>query len=280
MDNAKVKNYILIVLALVNVFLLAIVLTNARQAARAAAARQQALEAVLSDNGIRLADTVSLRQSVPPQLTLRRELSREKDMVKALLGEADVTDLGGNVYSYKGKNGGEAKFRGTGEFTFLLPDGSVARGRDAVQTAKSILSRLGLRCSDAEPAVNQSGSSTALTFTCAWRDTPVFNARVSFYFNAASLCLITGTRPFDTQYSSTSADSAADSVTVLTNFLQSLRSTGDVCREIRGLDIGYFAVSAVSGDCTLHPVWCVQTDSHAYYIDAETGKSETLEAVG
>ena len=37
MDNAKVKNYIILVLLLVNVFLLAIVLTNALQERRATA---------------------------------------------------------------------------------------------------------------------------------------------------------------------------------------------------------------------------------------------------
>ena len=73
MDNAKVKNYIILVLLLVNVFLLGIVLTNALQERRATAERKQALSDVLSQNGIRLADGVELTQSVPAQVTLRRD---------------------------------------------------------------------------------------------------------------------------------------------------------------------------------------------------------------
>lgn len=278
MDNAKIKNYIILVLALVNIFLLAIVLTNARQARRAAADRQQALETVLADNGIRLSKDTDLSDAVLPELTLRRDAARESKMVTALLGDCDFSDLGGNVYSYKGKNGGEAKFRGTGEFTILLDANAVKRGTDVAATARSVLKKLGLRYSGETPEVSSSDGDATVTLSCAWEDMPVYNARVTFYFTASSLALISGTRPFDTQTASAAPGSCPDGITVLMNFLQSVRSTGDLCTEIRGLDMGYFVFPSVSGDCTLQPVWCVRTDSHAYYIDAKTGKSLTLEA--
>ena len=277
MENANIKNYILIVLVLVNAFLLAIVLTNVRQASRAAASRKQALETVLAENSIQLADEVNLKQSVPPQLTLRRDTAREKEMVAALLGEADVSDLGGNVYFYKGKNGGEAKFRGTGEFTILLGDGN-ARGDDAAKTARSLLEKLGLTDSGEVAEVTDDSGNETVTFTCAWNDAPVYNARVSFYFTSTKLRLITGTRPFDVLYESAASASSRDGVTVLMDLLQTLRAAGDACAEIRALDVGYFAGSSVSGDSTLSPTWRVRTDSGTYYIDAVTGKAETLEA--
>ena len=277
MDNARIKNYILIVLALVNVFLLAIVLTNVRQAARAAASRKQALETVLTQNGVTLADGIELAQDVPAQLTLRRDTARETEMVSALLGETDVTDLGGNVYYYKGKNGGEAKFRGTGEFT-ILPAGDIARGSDAVKTAREMLKKLGLTVSSEAAELGGSDGDQTVTLTCAWKDAPVYNARVSFYFTATTLRLITGTRPFDVLYETAAPGACRDGVTVLMDFLQSLRASGGVCSEIRGLDVGYFAGSSVSGDSTLRPTWRVRTESGTYYIDAETGKAQTLEA--
>lgn len=277
MDKAKVKNFIILLLVLVNVFLLAIVLTNVRQARLAAADRKQALVDVLSQNGIRLSDSVELGQSVPPQLTLRRDAEREQKLVSALLGEAKLSDLGGNVYAYTNDTG-EAKFRGTGEFTVLLEDGSVSAGDSAVETARSLLKELGLRAAADGALTNGSGGDATVTLTCAWDDHPVYNARVAFYFSAGQLRRITGTRLFDTLSASAALSDCPDSVTVLMNFLQSVRSTGDVCTEIRALDIGYFMSSSVSGECTLRPVWCVQTDSRAYYIDAATGKSETLEA--
>ena len=123
-----------------------------------------------------------------------------------------------------------------------------------------------------------SGDNEDVTFSCVWSGSTVYNARVTFHFSAGQLCLITGTRLFDTQSARVSLDNCPDGITVLMNFLQSVRSTGDVCTEIRSLELGYFMSSAVSGECTLRPVWCVETDSRAYYIDAETGKSETLDA--
>lgn len=279
MDNAKIKNYIILVLALVNVFLLAIVLTNARQARRAAADRKQALETVLSENGIRLSKDADLSDAVLPELTLRRDAARESKMVTALLGDCNFSDLGGNVYSYRGKNGGEAKFRGTGEFTILLNPNAVGRGANAASTARSVLKKLGLKYSGETPEVSGGSEDTAVTLSCAWEDTPVYNARVTFYFTASGLRLISGTRLFDTQTASAAPGSCPDGITVLMNFLQSIRSTGDVCTEIRNLDMGYFVFSSVSGDCALQPVWCVRTDSHAYYIDAKTGKSLSLETI-
>lgn len=277
MDKAKVKNYVILVLALVNAFLLAIVLTNVRQASRAASSRKQALETVLAENGIKLSEDVVLSQSVPEQLTLRRDSAQEKKMVSALIGEAQMQDLGGNVSFYKGKNGGEAKFRGTGEFT-ILPASSIARGSDAEKTAKDLLGKLGLTCSSEAAECSGSGSDMSVTLTCAWKDTPVYNARVSFYFSSDKLQLITGTRPFDTLTGTSAVSGSPDSVTILMDFLQSLRSSGNLCTEIRALDIAYFTASSVSGDSTLRPTWCVRTDSGSYYIDAAGGKAKTLEA--
>ncbi|MGI5979116.1 MAG: hypothetical protein ACOX66_06405 [Oscillospiraceae bacterium] len=274
MDKAKVKNFIILLLVLVNLFLLAIVLTNVRQARLAAADRKQALIAVLSQNGIRLSEDVDLSQSIPPQFTLRRDAEREQALVSNLIGTAEMNDLGGNVYSYK-SDVGEAKFRGTGEFTVLFSGSGIDSGKDAAATVHELLKKLGLRASD--EAVQTSGSEVTVTLCCAWDDHPVYNARMAFYFSSDRLRLITGTRLFDKQSASAALEDCPDSVTVLMNFLQSVRSTGDVCTEIRGLDIGYFLVSSVSGECSLRPVWCVRTDSRAYYIDAETGKSESLE---
>ena len=147
-----------------------------------------------------------------------------------------------------------------------------------METAKDVLKKLGLKCSGETPELKGGAGNTTVVLTCAWDGTSVYNARVTFYFTASSLNLISGTRPFDKQTAVTAPGNCPDGTTVLMNFLQSVRSTGNVCSEIRGLDIGYFVSSAVSGDCTLRPVWCIRTDSRAYYIDAGTGKSLTLEA--
>ncbi len=279
MDRSIIKNYVLIILALVNVFLLYIVLHNAAEERQAVTYRKVALEKVLSENGISLNNDIVLPDKVPSQVSLKRDSTKEQSNFSALLGNCAVTDQGGNIYHYDGKNG-EAQLQGSGEFKILLNSGVVATGKDPTAAAKATMRKLGIAYSNIEPIVTPAGDSTTVTLYCAFRDTPVYNARIDFYFNGDWLMIISGNRPLDDESPVSASGSYLDSVTVLMKFLESVRQTGDVCSEIDDLEVGYFINSSVSGDCDLKPVWCIKTNSRPYYIDAQTGKAETIESTG
>jgi len=139
------------------------------------------------------------------------------------------------------------------------------------------MKKLGISCSNAEPDVKTDGDSTTVTLYCSYKNTPVYDSRIIFSFYGDSLRIITGKRPLDTESQVSSVESYLDSVTVLMKFLESVRTTGDVCSEINDLEIGYYINPSASGDCTLKPVWRIQTNSRPYYIDAQTGKAVTIE---
>ena len=276
MDKSIIKNFIILLLALVNVFLLYIVLHNSGEEQQAVTNRKEVLEKVLSENGISLNKNIVLPDKVVSQVSLKRDSVKEQTWISALIGNCVATDLGGNIYYYKGSYG-KAQLRGTGEFEIHLNGGVIATGKDPTSVAKATMKMLGMTYSDVEPIVKNDSSNTTVTLYCSWNNTPIYNAQMVFSFTNSSLMIIYGNKPLDSEYQPSSSNSYLDSVTVLMKFLELVRQTGKVCSKIDDLEIGYSLNSSVSGDCTLKPVWLIQTDSGPYYIDAQTGKAVTIE---
>ncbi len=67
----------------------------------------------------------------------------------------------------------------------------------------------------------------------------------------------------------TPAGEAITASTALMRFLEELNQGGYVCSQITDIYAGY-AVSG-SGTLTLSPIWCVETDSYRFAVDAYTG---------
>ena len=278
MDKSKIKNFIIIVLALVNICLIFIVVSSDIEERKIAAYRTETLVNVLSENGITLNPDINLSESIPPLLSLKRDLDTEKHRISALIGSCFREDKGGNCYYYQGSDG-QANFRGTGEFEISMNSGVIATGNDPVATAKATLKKMNIEASDIEPIVVDDGTTITVTLCCSWDGASIYNEKISFVFTPAYLWLINGTRPLDTINSKQSSESYPDSVTILMNFLKFVNDTGSVCSEIKDLKTEYYMYSAVSENCTLRPVWCIETDSGLYYIDAASGEAENVESV-
>ncbi|MEG0875737.1 MAG: hypothetical protein RSD32_08375 [Oscillospiraceae bacterium] len=278
MKKSKIKNFIILLLALVNVFLLIIVVSNAGEAAASRNYRKQAMVEVLSANGIAFNMKGDLPEAVPKEIYLRRDLKNEKKLISALIGDCSAEDQGGNIILYLGEKG-QAGFYGTGYFKISLDGIVIPKGNDAVSSAKSALKRLGISPSNAPPRVRENGDTTNVTISCAYDGCQVYNSEVTFSFNSQRLVIIEGTRPLDTEYSSKAYQKYPDSVTVLMSFLRSIGQTGEVCSEIKDMKLAYSMEIAVSGDCSLRPVWDISTDVGSYYVDALTGKPEKKESV-
>ncbi len=275
MDKSKVKNFILLLLALVNAFLLYLVIIDAQEARRAREFREETLRAVLAERGVSLGEAVEFPESVPPLLTLLRDTSAEEKSLRRLIGGSIPQDQGGNVFFYDGADG-QAKTRGTGEVEILLYAG--ARGKDPLSAAKSAMQKLGLDYSEHDATMTENGQDTLVTLGCAYNGTPIQNARISFYFSGGSLQIISGSKPLDGKHAQQSAEDYPDGVTTLMSFLEYIAQSGKICSEIRDLRIVYYMYSAVSGSCTLRPIWRIGTDAGTYYFDAETLRVEQLES--
>lgn len=270
MDKHKVKNFIIIMLALVNLFLLVIVVSNGVQTASINRQRDEALRQVLLSNGISLDPDVSLDTEPLPEIVLSRDLSRELSSVKSLIGSSDVQDLGGSIIYYSGSSG-RARFRGSGGFELVLDPAVVPQGDDPVSSAVSAMKKLGLSCPYDTARLTENGDSSTVVLGLEYKGAAVFNVSISCYFSGGSLNIVEGQGLFGTVGSRGKTDGLPQAATIMARFLRHLETSGQICTRISSLEVGYFSETSVVDQCSMRPVWCVTTDTGAFYFDGLTG---------
>ena len=122
MEWPKLKNIIILILLLANLFLLAMVGTQERDSARD---REQALTdavSVLERNGIQLDRTHVPDELELTPLAVERDQEAEAALAAAWLGECEFSDLGSGRYAYQSVQGW-AEFRSNGSFSVTFHDG-------------------------------------------------------------------------------------------------------------------------------------------------------------
>lgn len=275
MEKSKVKNLVIIILVLVDLFLMTIVISDAVKANSANRYKTDSVKAVFADNDIIIDDSVDLTDELSEALFLRRDETGEKYRAARLIGDCTTEDLGGNIYRYTGSEG-QATFRGTGEFEIFLLSDAFDVGGDFVAASREVLDILDIEYARGEePAVSVDNGKTTVTLTCAYDGVPIYNAQVRFTYLSDYLKTVSGRKPLDEANGISSSQGAEDSITALMSFLSYVRS-GQLCTEISALDPGYSVQTQVSGDCVLNPVWCITTDTGRYYVDGFTGKTEKI----
>lgn len=269
MEKSKIKNIIILLLVLMNLFLLFIVISNARQTRQSEKLRDEAIRAVLFDSGISIGEG-AFPEFVPSEIILKRDLDREKDMITSLIGRCTVEDLGGNIYLYSGGSN-TVRLSGTGEIDVSFDSGTIYAGGDPTATAISVLAKMGIECKRSDAVFEGDSDSFTITLNCSYDGETVFNSKITCYFNSGRLTLISGRRLLDDVYSKASPENYPDAVTILMNFLAYIKESGEVCTAIREIDSGYYAETAVIGDFRLLPLWRIVTDVGSYYFDGLTG---------
>ena len=265
MDSRKLERIILIILLLLNVFLLSVVLSDAVEARRNASETTASITALLQENGIEVADGAIRLQSAPIPCVLTRDILREGEKVKKLIGDYAPEDVGGNIFFYRGDKG-QALLRGSGEMDVLMDSRAVSVRGSEERTAQRVLRSIGMT------AIPVEGSEDT-EFYCSCEGLPVYNAVLRFDFSGNSLTMISGTRLFD-NLTKSAENNGMDSVSVLLRFIEIVRSEGFICSRIDSVEPGYLMSVTRSGEAELTPVWRIGTDAGALMINAETGKTE------
>ena len=269
MDSRKLERILILILALLNVFLLAVVLSDSAQARRSSAETAAALNALLEENGITAAEGAVRISPAPPKCTLTRDLTQELRLMKQLVGNCQPIDQGGNIWFYAGSKG-QAVLRGSGEMDTLF-EGSVVSSRGGPErTAMRLMRRCGIRTVAADAPAN--GTET-VALCPTLEGIPVYNVVMRFRFMDGRLYMLNGTRIFDVVEKEES-EGLLDSVTVLIRFLEIVRDEGYICSRIESLTPGYVQTVTRSGVAELTPVWRIETDVGALMIDADSGKAE------
>lgn len=263
MDRYRLKNCIILILVLMNLFLLGSLITweGSRHTNQRTAAEQ--LSSLFASDGIILAPDIISSESPPSSQTLIREDTLERQVASALLGnDLARSDQGGGIFTYSSARGA-ALFRSNGSF-----DAAGTLASDGVAFCLSFCRDFGY----AEPnfQLNESNSGS-VTVSRLYDNRSVFNGTITFSVTNGILTGVSGTLlpefsaeiPFDAQPLSAYA--------ALTAFQQLRRETQAVVSVVSDMYLCYEFQSNAAVPMSLVPAWCIVTDTANYYVNCATG---------
>jgi len=262
METSRLKNIIILTLALTNLFLL---VSLARRVSAGYTARQRTEEYLVelfADNGVTLdRDAVSVKQP-PSVLSLTRSTKEEQNLAAFLLGDdLSAQDEGGGIYTYR-SDAGQAQFRSGGSFEVT--------SKISHEDMEAYLHRFcktfgygGLTLS----LRDGSGTAKAVQY-CG--GLPVVNATVAFTVRDGVLIFIAGTHLPDTGTPVSGGGTPLSAVTALTVFLEARRTSGAVLSRVTDASLCYELQSTAATPMTLTPAWRIETDTVKYYVNCLT----------
>lgn len=266
MERSRLKNVIILILVLANLFLLSSLF--ARKSAETAS-RQRATEqlvALFETDNIHLDPGLVSYQAPPAGQHLPRDTAREQTAAAFFLGTPlEYADQGGNIYTYTG-NHGAAMFRATGSFDIV---GSLSTPSEDV---RDLCRRFCKEFSCTEPQFDldakNNGTATAL---CRFGDLTVFNCSVTFTIHDGRLTMVSGTLLPETSSALPSKAEPLSASAALIAFQQFRRENGGVVSSISDLYLSYELQSTPTAAMSLVPSWCIVTDTVQYYVNCMTG---------
>ncbi|MBQ8264877.1 MAG: hypothetical protein IJY96_08915 [Oscillospiraceae bacterium] len=274
MSTSKIKNIVIIVLVIVNLFLLSLLIFDKAEAERARQEEIETLISVLHQRGIEVSTRIDFNVSAPLPCRVLRDRESEKALMERLIDYDYIDDMGGNVIFYSSATG-QALLRGTGEIELIYDDNIPSLSSDYESSIVKLMKKNGIELYKAYAETNSSGDATAISFPCALDGFCVYNSELNFNVAGNRIMMINGTRVFSGNII-TEEEDTIDSISVVMSFLELMKAEEKTIMEISELEAGYFMNVAVSGECTLKPVWKIIADGDAYYINAVSGRMESV----
>lgn len=264
MESFRLKNIIILILALMNLFLLGSLYgrASAQQEAQDRI-RQQLVELFSSDSARIALDSGTISFQTPPAGgTLTRDVANDQKVATLLLGEGLLrSDQGGGIYSYE-NSAGAAAFRSDGNFDVTL---HLSDSADAGKLFRDFCKEFHYEEIDSANADGIFSASAVRAFS----GHQVINSTVTFQTSENAL-YITGTYLPDT-LSPADREDALSGPSALTAFLNTRREMGAVISAVTGMYPCYELQSTAAAPMTLTPAWCIETDAGNYYVNCYTG---------
>lgn len=261
LERARLKNIIILILAMLNCFLLGSMAVQRLQASNAQTRLAQELSRLFAADGIHL-DAANVPTASPP-VTRTPVRSTEEDRALAVffLGEKLSTqDEGGGIYTCR-SSAGEALFRSNGSFEIRL----LSDQQDAVEKIRQFCKAFNYQDLQWNILLN-GGTVTALQYV---DECPVTDASAVFRVENGHLVSVSGIHL--PQASTVSDEELLTAVTALTIFLQERRSSGAVISSVSEVYPCYRLQTTTASPMTLSPAWCIITNTGKCYVNAATG---------
>lgn len=264
MKTSRIKNTVIVILALVNVCLL-VLLVSRRAQERAAHSRMTAqIVRLYEENGVALpAQLVPSEDLGLVTVDPVRNLAAEAAFAADLLGPCASEEVGGGIYRYVGDSG-QCLLRASGAV-----EASLERPlEDPEAFLNAFLGAHGFVRLSSDLTPDGTGTVTAVR---TLPNKTVFNAELTLSFEHKRLLSAAGSfvPPVDPVGE---RGAAISGVTALVRFLDYSKAVGEVCTAITSVRGGYLLQSTASVPQRLIPVWCIGTDASQYYVNASTGE--------
>lgn len=274
MDSVKVKNFIILVLVIVDLALLVLVV---RDAARGSEQRKEAIEGareVLLSHGISVSEDADLGEREGSSYSVSRSDEAERLAAEAIFGEVEVIDRGGGIVMYSAVSG-EVTFRGAGGLEMQYYGISAPETDEPEKLALEMSRTLGAETYSEDISSVTEGETTTVSVGCSWMGSRIVNCELNYTFKGGKLLYVSGSRPLG-ESSSERLEEIIDVPTVLMRFIELTQQQGHVCSMLEELELCYLYSGTASGGGSLSPVWQLRTDTGYFYINAITGKEESV----
>ena len=265
METYRLKNIVILILLLLNLFLLGLILHLRLQQRHTSLALEQQLTRLYENSGISLPEDLDAGALSLPPIETARSLSDEADLAAYLMGQpVETEDQGGGIYTYTGLYG-SVQFRSSGAFDYApaLPP-SVSDPEAFCETFSETFGYRYLSASFADGG----GSYQAVRQVSG---TDVYNCTISLHFSdhrlisASGVWVSTASTSLLTQPSFTAADA-------LSRFLSYRSESGVVCNAVTAVRQVYALQTPTPSTLQLSPQWQVETDTYCYYVNCLTGE--------
>ena len=263
MESYRLKNIILLLLVVTNLFLLATLLFRWVDEARLQESAATELVQLFSSRGVEL-DAKTISQEIPSSLlTLTRSSQEEEKLAAFFLGD-DVSfqDDGGGLTRYQSALG-TLNFLSSGDFTLtasLFTD-------DPQELCDDFFRQFHYQ----EAAFSLEKDSGTVTATQYFDGRPVVKCTVTLTFSDGVLVSASG-RHLPSGSTSESTADCISAATALTSFLQALADQDRTCSQVCAVELGYALQNTPAAPLSLTPVWRITRDSFYCYVNSISGE--------
>ena len=265
MESFRLKNIVILILALVNLCLLGLLGLRATSGLAARAEAREQMVRLYAAEGVSLDGDLISGTTPPSGLTLTRDTAEEERLAEFLLGDPlSRSDGGGGVITYQNANG-SAVFRSDGTFDVVI---------DHSGESADTLCRAFCRAFHYDNlTISLSGTDGSAAAVQTHNGAPVVNCAVTFVISGGRVISVRGAHlPQEGQ--SAGGDGALSSLGALNAFLGTVQS-GAVVTSVTDLYLCYELQSTTATPMALVPAWCVVTDTDNYYVNCYTGAVST-----
>lgn len=265
MSAPKIKNLVILILVLLNVFLLALVipirLTDRRHNQQADAALVRLFAE--ADVSLRAAEIPKTKTLYPADIPMSQE--GVLPAVRAILGQEILTRQEENITHFSSSLGA-AQLHADGTLEAAVTDG---QRRDPAAYTQELLAKMGLGWGDLHTV--STGNRSVFSVQLYAAEAPIVSHCLRFYYENSCLVRVEGLMLPPQAAVVTTATQCIGARDALVAFLASRISTGWVGGTIESVRQGYaLSADAVQSLWHLQPVWYISTDGGNFLVDGLT----------